>query len=609
MKKTMKRNMVTPLSFQRSVAFGFILASLSCLSANVAFAQSFEKVAPKAVLSTEPPAVTPLAPLDPEASPTAPDSDKVLVPSLRGLRLVDKAEKVVPNGVSRTGVMLNGLSVIDAPPMKSRLGKFLGKPFTRAKMHELTKIIVTWYRAHNRPVVDVALPEQDISTGVVQVVVTESVVGKVKVEGNKWFSESRIRESLRLNEGDIIDSRKLQQDMAWINTNPFRRVDAVFARGENVGTTDITLKTQDRFPLRPYVAYDNSGSSATGRNRWSLGANWGDAFGLDQQLAYQFTSSDDFWEANGTPFANAGSPSFMAHALNYSIPLPWRDRVDVFGAYERQKPDLGPYFGQIGEGGQAGFRYVHLLPSLSWLTSEVQGGFDYKTTNNNLGFGGTQIYASTTDVDQLDLTYKGTEADPYGQLAITNDAVYSPGNLTGDNTSTAFLHSGAAYAQDHYYYDRVELTRFTPLPWYDMSWVARVMGQISSGNLLPSERLSAGGMNSVRGYNENAAMGSEGFIISQELRSPVFSPSKLLSARDVGDKAQMVTFWDYAHVANNITQPNEASSTQLQGIGVGLRYAYDPYFTLRADYGYQLVRLPTSDENGQLVHLSVSLAY
>ena len=55
------------------------------------------------------------------------------------------------------------------------------------------------------------------------------------------------------------------------------------------------LETRDRFPLRLYAGYDNSGNVATGRDRWNLGFNSGNALWLDGVLSYRFTSSDDFW--------------------------------------------------------------------------------------------------------------------------------------------------------------------------------------------------------------------------------------------------------------------------------------------------------------------------
>ena len=67
------------------------------------------------------------------------------------------------------------------------------------------------------------------------------------------------------------------------------------ALSDTPGATDLVLQTNDRFPFRFAAGYANNGPPVTGRDRWSLGVTWGNAFWLDQQLSYQFMSSDDFW--------------------------------------------------------------------------------------------------------------------------------------------------------------------------------------------------------------------------------------------------------------------------------------------------------------------------
>ena len=152
------------------------------------------------------------------------------------------------------------------------------------------------------------------------------------------------------------------------------------------------------------------------------------------------------------------------------------------------------------------------------------------------------------------------------------------------------------------------MTRATPLFW-SMSAVTRLMAQVSSGNLLPSEELGAGGETSVRGYDERAANGSQGVLVSQELRSPSFDMSKSLFDEDVGDQTQFLTFWDFGSVGDNMTQPNEPSSTQLSSVGVGMRYALGNRLSLQADYGWQLIRLPSAQTLGSLAHVAATISY
>ena len=64
-------------------------------------------------------------------------------------------------------------------------------------------------------------------------------------------------------------------------------------------TTDLMLRTQDRFPLRVYAGYEDSGNQFTGDDRIITGFNYGDLFHLGQQLSYQFTSGEDVKQVHG----------------------------------------------------------------------------------------------------------------------------------------------------------------------------------------------------------------------------------------------------------------------------------------------------------------------
>jgi hemolysin activation/secretion protein len=182
------------------------------------------------------------------------------------------------------------------------------------------------------------------------------------------------------------------------------------------------------------------------------------------------------------------------------------------------------------------------------LSGDIQIGYDFKTTNNDLAFGGTRVFANTVEVDQFPLIYDGTETDIYGETVLANQFVYSPGGLTAGNTSAAFRAS-LPHSSADYVYDRITLTRTTLLP-ARFSWVARVTGQLANGNLQSSEQLTGGGPGSVRGYYTDAAIGSEGVLVSQEIRAPALSLAKLFNQTwSIEDQAQFGAFWDYGHVS------------------------------------------------------------
>jgi hemolysin activation/secretion protein len=359
-----------------------------------------------------------------------------------------------------------------------------------------------------------------------------------------------------------------------------------------------------------YGGYDNSGTAALGFDRWNLGANWGNAFGLDQQISYQFTASSDFFQHLG-----GSGAGLTAHSLNWLIPLPWRDKLAVFGNYSESRPRVGPDLGLTGVAGQASFRYIANLPAveLSFLgpgvlaNHDLQAGFDYKTTNNDLSFGGEEVSNVTAEVDQFPVTYDLGFETLLGQTALSNTIVWSPGGLTGQNKDIFFRQqANNPYAAAKYIYDTLNLTQTVRLP-LDLSWVTRVQAQIADHNLLPSEQLGAGGATSVRGYHERTASGSEGVLLSEEIRSPVFAPLARFLPAELADSLQLLAFWDYASVREVHLVQGLPASIQLSGVGGGLRYVLSRFVDVRLDYGHELLKAPGAAKLDNVLHVSITI--
>jgi len=581
----------------------FAAAAILLLGIPAASAQDFERVAPKEPQAQQPPVV------EAPANPTTPAVQRrLLVPALKGLSFVDAVGKIVRKGVATSGITVEeNLALLQDPAIQQKLEAFLGKPLYTDDLPHISKTVLDWYRAHDLPVVDVAFPEQDISTGTVQAVVTVYKLGQVKVEGNRWFSSDLLRDEMQLKPQDPIDFAVLKNDLNHLSRNPFRSVNAVLERSDTPGNTDIALKVEDRLPLRLYASYDNDGLPVTGRDEYSAGFNWGNVFGLDHQLSYRFITSPDLWRNRDRGPGHSGDPRFTAHSVNYLAPLPWGDTLNVFGSFVEQVPNLGPNFDQVGHSVQMGARYQKDLPAIGALAQQIQVGFDYKRSDNNLAFGGTGIFSAATNVEQFLLIYDGTYNDAWGQTAMENQLVWSPGGMSDGNTTARFVASGINGAKASYIYDNLQVTRLTYLPW-ELSSVIRLDGQLAGSELLPSEQIGAGGTGSVRGYDPRTVNGSQGVLASIELRSPSYGPLKALGT-GVEDSGQLLAFFDSGFVSYLHDQTNLPRHASLQSVGFGVRYGVGRYLDVSFDYGWQLKAAPGAAHTGNLANISVTLAY
>jgi hemolysin activation/secretion protein len=459
----------------------------------------------------------------------------------------------------------------------------------------------------------VIVPNQEVKGGIIQMVLIEGRIGQVSVrnEDPQWFTDAVISKSLRATSGDVIREKQLLADINWLNRNPFREVGLAFKQGDKPGLSDLQLQVEDRFPLRGFVGYENTGSEITGEDRLVAGFNWGNAFGLDHQFNYQFTTDPAF-------------DLLTAHSGSYIAPLPWRHTVTLFASHVDITADENiSDVEQTGLNYQFSLRYSIPLPLFKSYQHEVSLGFDYKHNENELLFGNFSINDTETDVNQFAAGYSGLMSDGWGRTSIGLQGYYSPGGLYGNNDDDDFnlAHLGA---ESDYYYGRLTLERITRLP-RNASLVLRGTGQAASGNLVASEQLGLGGFSSVRGYDEREVNGDRGLYANVELRSPpyslmrLFSKTKWVQNVKLVDQLQFLAFMDYGFVEyvdpiptnNNTTPPAPGETTaHLWSVGGGLRYTVNRYLNVRFDYGVQLHDSgPTASDYGSRGHIGVIASF
>jgi hemolysin activation/secretion protein len=557
-------------------------------------AEDFNRIAPKAV------------PAEPADNSTAPnqsqqaggDPNQLLIPRLKALVFVPTPRTVSQGLVHAQGIEFKDVVTPAPNRFHAVVAPYLGGKVTRGRLNSLLQAIILFYRQHDRPVVDVVVPAQDITNGVLQIVILEARVGKVVATGNRWFSNEEITDGVYIHPDGSIDSRALQGDLDFLNQNPFRTTELIYRPGEKLGQTDLDLQTKDRFPFRVYTGYEDSGDVETGQDRYLAGFNYGDLFGLGQQLNYQYTTS-----GNGD--------SLRAHSGSYVVPLPWGHTLTFFGSYVDTKGNIPPLIGIQGRSYQISGRYSVPLPSFNVASvvfkESAAAGFDYKYNKDSLEFGNAPAAGTLYDVDQFVLTYNGTETDSYGRTTLNENLYVSPGDWGGNNNDTAFSGVHGA-ATSGYVYNTLVAERLTKLP-ADWSLILRGTVQSSNSNLSPSEQLGLGGYDTVRGYDEREVNTDDGFIFTTEVRTPTIGVGDFLHYPWLKDQLQFLGFWDYGDGSNHILLPGEPQEIPLSSVGVGLRYTINTYLSIRYDYAFQLLRTGFDNDHGSRSDIGIVLSY
>lgn len=538
---------------------------------------------------------------------------ELLVNQLLGVVLVPTPGDVRPEGWQGVEGVWHDFK--DFPPEVGwALQNYLRQPVSLASLDRMVKDVIVAYRDGDRPVVDVLLPEQDITSGVVQLVVIESKLSRIRVEGVDVDTEEHIRSQMRTRRGEVIRASDVLHDLAWINRSPYRKVDLAYAPGLEFGTTDIILKPQYSKKNSWFVGGEDSGTEFLGRERLVTGFNLGEFGNPTQSLAYQFTSDWDFEHVRG-------------HSVVYSKDLPWRHNFTLLGSFVDINGLIPvgaplPPLETSGFNWQLSARYnVPLKGKETYLCEPLFGtiqrrrdltfGFDFKSNENNLEFGGflpgvggflPTILENQVEIYQFMAAYKEVWQHPKGVSQLDVAGFFSPGGFSGHNSDRVFQQSRAG-SSSRYMYATGSFEHQRRLM-QDWSMRMRLMGQISDGNLQASEQFGLGGYDRVRGFDQRIIRGDEGVYGTVELYAPEISLARIFdwpyAHGPCQDSLRLLAFFDAGAVSNVDLLPNEPNSQSIASTGVGMRWRYNDFFNFRVDYAHPVMTdNVVTDESGR----------
>jgi len=553
-----------------STSFFFLL----CLSIALSIqAQNLEQLRPTNTGSELPTGPDPAMETASAAAPGA--RETLILPELHGIMLQPSPEAVVLEGVRTEGVTDR---TEGAPPaVVEAAGTFLGQPLTLGQLQEIQIALERAYAEHQEVLVRISIPEQDVTDGVIQLVVTEAQLGEVNVANASHMSEDRYRDHVRTRLGAPFASEIMTADVTWLDRHPFRQAAVVYRPGDAFGEIDVELRLDEERPWSVFAGYDNDGTPLLGENRLNFGFTLWDPWVTDAAFTYQFLSDVEF-------------DHLQAHFLHLMVPLPWRHEWSISGYHADSRANgIGGngLFNQEGTSDQVSTDYRIPLPRLGPIRHDLALGFDYKDSNSNLEFGGNQVFGTPTQIFQFRLGYEGAATDPLGETAWQSWLVLSPGGWTRDNSDAVFQAARFGASAD-YVYARLALDRSWNLP-YGVTLDTGLTAQVASSNLLASEQLILSGITAVRGFENYAARGDHGIVLRTQLNSPALSLLGLAGRSGAEDRWVFYSFFDYGWGGSVDPLPGEPDIS-LGSLGIGLTGAWSDHLTWDLGYGWQVIR-------------------
>ena len=477
---------------------------------------------------------------------------------------------------------IEGNTLLAPDEIEAVLKPFTGKLREHGDIERAIAALSQSYRAAGFSVVWVVAPEQDLDQGVVTLRVIEARIGKVSIEGNRFFDESNIRSSLPALREDVSpNAANISANAQLANENPAKQVDVVLRPNEKEGVVDATVDVIDVRPLKAFLTFDNTGNAQTGDFRLGLGVQHANLFNRDHVGTFNYVTSP------------GKENQVSLYSGSYRLPLySSGDSMDFIAAYSdvsagTTQTVAGP-LNFSGKGDVFGLRYNQLLARRGEYSHRIVYGLDYRAYKNdctvgNFGAAGCGPAAVDVTVRPISLAYSGNWARPgrisdfyvalshnlpgaaHGQARDFNAARPSP--LGGDGASPRYtiLRFGASMVNA-----------------FASNWQVRaaVSAQYTSEALVSGEQFGIAGATAVRGFLEREIVRDTGYFANFELYTPNLRRIPLFPGEG---NLRGLLFYDIARAANNPLAGEARQQASIASMGAGFRWNIQRNFNMRFD--------------------------
>jgi len=557
--------------YQELLAAALLIAALFSTAAHGQTRAVFERNLPPAVVGQGGLVI------GPQQAGSSTDATPLGV-NLNGVRLIGPRED--PTAHPTAGVSVGDIGDIPRDRLSAILAPYLRQPLSPKLIADIQTSVAQTYRDAGYPFVSVTVPPQEITGGVVQFRVTEFRYGTVTAKGAAPEAQSELRSHVRAQSGERIATAALEEDLDWLNRYPYHSVEGIFAPGDALGASALTLEVTPQKPWQVFAGWSNTGTPETGEDRYFAGfgaalPQFGNSF-----VSYQATGSEDFWSDPGSVGDGAYAPNYASHAARFVFsPLP-RQSLEIVPNYvaTRQNSLEGPFsFTNTTFELPVVYRTAisNILPGHYWGDLSI-GAVGRHVTRDSY-FDGTDIGGASADVFEGILGWAASGSDAFGRTQLEARLVVNPGGILGGNNAETWAVYSAGRVDDvTYAYATLDASRVTRLP-AGLAYVSQFSGLWASQPLPDTEQLSLGGMNATRGYGFANIGVDSGLVWRNEVRFPalsIFGETKDFNW--ISDEVSAYAFFDLGYGYNfgfdGILGEVEGFDTNMAGIGGGVDY-------------------------------------
>ncbi|MFG6107654.1 ShlB/FhaC/HecB family hemolysin secretion/activation protein [Leptothoe sp. EHU-05/26/07-4] len=413
---------------------------------------------------------------------------------------------------------------------------------------------------------------QDLSDGSVTIQMIEGKIEDIQVNGLTRLREGYVRSRIARATETPINQSELESGLQLLQLDPLLdQVNAELTSGSSPGLSLLILDIQEADPFAISFTADNYRAPSIGSEQGTIAANYTNILGLGDRLSGSFSLSEglDLYDVSYEVPINASNGTVRARFNNSDSRIVEDPFDDIDIRSDARTVLLGvrqPLWQSPEEEFALGLDF-DWRRSRSFILDDVPFSFSIGPED-----GKSQVSVLRFYQDWVKRDNKRVFA-ARSQFSLGLDLFDATVNDSGTD-GRFFAWQGQ--------FQWVE--QLSPR----LLMLARVNGQLTPDSLLPIERFSLGGINTVRGYVQNQLVADNALTGSLELRVPISGNPNYL---------QLTPFIEGGGGWNNrIADPDPSF---LLATGLGLRWQISPEWFMRLDYGIPLVNEDDSNDSLQ----------
>lgn len=439
--------------------------------------------------------------------------------------------------------IFEGNQIISTSELEKALAAYLNKDITVEELKLAVSSLSNYYRDKGY-LAQTSLPEQDITEGVVKVIITEAKFGSSRVnEEDKsvtyYVNPNIITHIINVHnpQGKPLNLNQLDRALLIANDLPGVSVQGGLQAGQKEGETDSVLTIKNKSRWNASLMADNYGSRATGYRRILGSATLMSPFRIGDKVNMTVLNTE------GTDYVR----------LDYSLPVGGHGlRLGVNGSYLEYQvlPSSDPTeLKPRGYATTAQLIATYPLYRTRLTNLNLESNFQRMSYKNN-NLTGLQ---SDYDVNYFTLGLNGDRSNAWllGGTSVAS-LMLDSAKTDIDAQATGLNLENGRFNRWRY---NVSHTQFIQ---NDLSLTWKFYGQGTNQNLNSSERFFLGGTAGVRAYPTAEGSGSAGYVMNLEAR------------KELPYSFSVLGFYDFGYVKQKVEQVDARNSYNLKGYGLGL---------------------------------------